>query len=105
MRFSSFRLWLTLSHWYRDWVKAAPLHVLKNAQMQSETRAMQGFDTKPGTSAAKPNSSKFDLKAVILFFRTRYISFVALEYLSRYCGLKFKFKVIFGLDVNNRKTV
>ena len=41
---------------------------------------------------AGPHSSslKIDLKALMLFFRTLYKSFVGLEYFRRYCGLKFK---------------
>ena len=36
----------------------------------------------------EPSSSKIDLKALTLFFRTRHKSYVGLGYFRRYCGLK-----------------
>ena len=47
-----------------------PYHILKHAGMQSETRGVQSF------KKAQPCSSKTKLKALIVFFRTRYKSFV-----------------------------
>ena len=63
-------------------------------EMQSDTRGVQSFGSKTGVSVAKPHasqrlctkkwrrkpsSSKTNLQPVIVFFRTPYKSFVALE--------------------------
>ena len=42
--------------------------VLKHAELESETRGVQGFGAKFGAIVAEPNSSKDKLKALIIFF-------------------------------------
>ena len=87
-RFSSFRLW----PFYPTGINIGskrPQHVLKHAEMQSETRRVQSFGAKFEASAAKPHASgplasslKIDLKALMLLFRTLYKSFVQLNSLG-----------------------
>ena len=76
----------TLSHCYQDWLKVDQ-HVLKHAEMESETQGVQSFGAKSRANAViadpppppQPSSSEIKLIALIVFFRTRHESFVGLE--------------------------
>ena len=99
-----------LSHLYEGWVAAA-LACLEDTELLSEKPGVQGFRAKSRVCAAKPprrefrsknlvrqgppvQQFRFNLKALIDFFRTRYKSFVGLEQFI-FCDLKFKHQ-IFG---------
>ena len=53
-------------------------HALKDTVLQSKTRGVPGF-LATIFSPKQPSSLKIDLKALILFFRTRYETLFALE--------------------------
>ena len=71
--FFQFSFVALLSHWYQINIGAKrPQHVLKRAEMQSETRSQQSFGANSVASVARacpqPSRSKIDLKALILPF-------------------------------------
>ena len=52
--------------------------MLKHTELQSETQGVKDFGAQSGATAAKTSSSEIEVKALIVFFRTRYKSFVGL---------------------------